>query len=98
MIEDFNDISKKYDVTKNLTSNILSKYEKVKILGLRAEQLQRGAQAYIDVDELIKSGVQYSPLNIAKKELNVKRLPYMICRKLPNGDKEYWKLEDMIII
>jgi DNA-directed RNA polymerase subunit K/omega len=98
MIEDFNDISKKYDVTKNLTRNILSKYEKVKILGLRAEQLQRGAQTYIDVDELIKSGVPYSPLNIAKKELSVKRLPYMVCRKLPNGDKEYWKLEDMIII
>ena len=34
---------------KNKTSNILTKYEKVKMLGLRAEQIQRGSTVYIDI-------------------------------------------------
>jgi DNA-directed RNA polymerase I, II, and III subunit RPABC2 len=95
MIEDYNDIHNKYDSSKNVTSNILTKYEKVKILGLRAEQIQRGAKLYIDIESENKS---LSPLEIAKKELETKKLPFMICRKLPNGIKEYWRLDDMIII
>jgi DNA-directed RNA polymerase I, II, and III subunit RPABC2 len=94
MIEDFNDIYKKYDCTKNVTSNILNKYEKVKILGLRAEQIQRGAKIYIEVPEIN----EISALEIAKMELTQKKIPFMLSRKLPNGNIEYWRLDDMIIL
>lgn len=93
MIEDFSDIQKKYNPAKNTTNNILSKYERVKILGMRAEQLQRGAKPLTDVAKIR----DVSALNIAKRELDEKKLPFVISRTLPNGTVEYWKLEDMII-
>lgn len=92
IIEDFNDIIKSYDPTKNITKNILSKYEKVKIIGLRAEQLQRGAIPNVPVND------PFDPRDLAHEELKQNKLPFMICRTLPNGKKEYWRLDDMFIL
>lgn len=93
IIEDYNDVIKNYDPNKNSTRNVLTKYEKVKIIGLRAEQLQCGAVPYVEFDKN-----NFSPIDIAMKELYSRTLPFMICRTLPNGDKEYWRLDDMMII
>lgn len=92
--KDFNDIMETYDPSKNLTKNILSKYERVKILGLRSEQLQRGADPYIEID----TSKQFNPREVANEELRQRKLPFMIKRTLPNGTDEYWRLDDMIII
>lgn len=93
-IEDFGDIIKNYDPNKNKTRNILSKYEKVKIIGTRAEQLQRGSPPMIKLD----GNVPFDPRAIAYEELKQRKSPMMICRRLPDGTKEYWRLDDMIII
>ena len=93
-IEDFNDIMKNYDPNKNKTKNILSKYEKVKMIGIRAEQLQRGAEPSIKLD----MNVPFNPRDIAHEELRQRKLPMLICRKLPDGTKEYWRLDDMVIL
>lgn len=93
-IEDFNDIMKHYDPNKNKTKNILSKYEKVKLIGIRAEQLQRGAQPYISLAE----DNVFDAREIAHEELRQRKLPMMLCRKLPDNTKEYWRLDDMIIL
>ncbi len=94
VVEDFDDIMRKYDPSQNKTRNILSKFEKVKILGLRNEQLQRGAQPYVDVD----TSSSFNPKNIALQELHEKKIPFMIKRQLPDGSTEYWRLDDMIIL
>ncbi len=94
VVEDFDDIMRKYDPSQNKTRNILSKFEKVKILGLRSEQLQRGAQPYVDVD----TSSSFNPKNIALQELHEKKIPFMIKRQLPDGSTEYWRLDDMIIL
>lgn len=91
-MEDYADIMKSYEPSKNTTKNILSKYEKVKIIGLRTEQLQRGSEP------LVKWDKEFDPRLIAIEELKQRKLPFMICRKLPNGSKEYYKLDDMIIL
>jgi len=91
-MEDFNDIMSRYDPTKNTTRNILTKYEKAKIISNRAEQIQRNAPIYVDVDRK-----KMSPIDIAIKELDERKLPFMIQRKLPNGLVEYFRLDDMII-
>ncbi len=31
------------------------------------------------------------------KELNQKKIPFMLCRTLPDKSEEYWRLEDLII-
>ena len=92
-IEDYHDIIRNYDPKKNSTRNIINKFEKVKIIGLRAEQLQRGAAPYVEFDKS-----NFDPIEIANKELMLKKIPFMICRTLSNGVKEYWRLDDMMII
>lgn len=93
IIEDYHDIIRSYDPSKNTSRNFMTKYEKVKIVGLRAEQLQRGATPYVEFDSK-----NFKPVEIAQKELDARKLPFMICRTLPNGEKEYWRIDDMIIM
>ena len=93
IIEDCNDILKTYDPSKNRTNNILSKYEKVKIIGLRAEQIQRGSSPYVTVD----TSKPFDARVIAKAELDARKVPFMILRKLPDGRVEHWRLDDMMI-
>jgi DNA-directed RNA polymerase I, II, and III subunit RPABC2 len=93
-MEDFNDIMHRYDPSKNRTKNILTKYERVKIIGLRSEQLQRGADPYVDFDE----SKEFNPREIATEELRQRKLPFMLKRPLPDGGCEYWRLDDMIIL
>lgn len=92
IVEDYHDIIRAYDPSKNSTRNIMTIYEKVKIVGLRAEQLRRGAHPLIEF-----KGNEFNPIDIATKELYARTLPFMVARTLPNGEKEYWRLEDMII-
>lgn len=93
VIEDYHDIIRSYDPAKNSTRNFLTKYERVKIIGLRAEQIQRGAVPYVKFDQ-----VNFDPITIANKELEERKIPFMLCRTLPNGEKEYWRLDDMVIL
>lgn len=82
-----------YDPNKNKTMNILTKYERTKIIGMRMEQLARSAPANVAIDP----HKPFDPYAIAMQELHSRKLPFMVCRTLPSGDKEYWKLEDMMI-
>ncbi len=88
----FNEMIDTYDPSKNTTPNKLSKYERVKLIGVRAEQLQRGAIPLVPFDEQ-----NFNARLIAIDELNNKKIPLMIVRTLHNGNKEYWRLDDMIL-
>jgi len=75
------------------TLPILSKYEKTRILGERARQLGTGAPSLIEVEDDI-----IDPYLIALKELEAKKVPFIIKRPIPNGSIEYWKISDLEII
>lgn len=75
------------------TIPFLTKYEKTRILGQRAKQINSGAKPYINIDKEIMDGYI-----IAIAELEHKRLPFIIRRPLPNGGSEYWKLSDLQLI
>jgi DNA-directed RNA polymerase I, II, and III subunit RPABC2 len=75
------------------TLPILSRYEKARILGERAEQINSGAQPFIDIESSMIDGYL-----IALKELEQKKIPFIIQRPLPNGGCEYWRLTDLEII
>ena len=75
------------------TVPILTKYEKTRILGLRVSQLNEGAPRYISVNKAIIDNYI-----IAEKELRLKKLPFIITRPLPNGEKEHWRLKDLEIL
>lgn len=75
------------------TIPILTKYEKTKILGVRAKQLNNGAKPMITLKNPVIDGYL-----IALKELEEKKIPVIIRRPLPNNTSEYWHLKDLEII
>jgi DNA-directed RNA polymerase subunit K/omega len=75
------------------TMPFMTKYEKTRILGQRAKQLNQGAQPLIPVDKKIIDGYL-----IAQLELQQKALPFIIRRPLPGGKSEYWRVSDLELI
>ncbi len=75
------------------TIPMLTKYERARILGVRAKQINNGAAPFIELKENIIDGYL-----IAERELSEKKLPFIIRRPLPNRGSEYWRLEDLEII
>ena len=72
------------------TLPFITKYEKARIVGARAEQLDRGAIPMVKVDpEVINGRI------IAEMELQQKKIPFILARPLPNGKVEYWRVEDL---
>jgi DNA-directed RNA polymerase I, II, and III subunit RPABC2 len=68
----------------------LTKYEKARILGQRAKQINSGASVFVKVPEKVIDGYL-----IAELELKEKRVPFIIRRPLPNGGSEYWSIKDL---
>ena len=75
------------------TMPFLTKYEKTRILGQRAKQINQGAHPVIPIDKKIIDGYL-----IAQLELQQKALPFIIRRPLPGGKSEYWRLADLELI
>ena len=101
-VKDYDDIMAAYDPSKNVSLNILTKYEKATIVGMRMEQLARGAQSLLEIgDDSAKAKetkrTPFDPYEIALQELMERKIPFMVARTMPNGLKEYWKLKDMVI-
>jgi DNA-directed RNA polymerase subunit K/omega len=71
----------------------LTVYERTKILGMRANQIAEGAKIYVDRPEHV-----IEPLEIAKIELEQRRLPFIVKRPMPDGSFEYWRLSDLMVI
>lgn len=75
------------------TIPFLTKFERARVLGIRAKQINSGAQTFIEIpDDIIEGHV------IAEMELEKKALPFIIARPLPNGKKEYWNIKDLELI
>ena len=75
------------------TYPFLTNFEKTKIIGLRSNQLSKGSIPFIAVPKHITD-----VRDIARLELEQKRLPFIIKRPLPNETFEYWRLVDLLIL
>ena len=75
------------------TYPFISKYEYARIVGIRAKQLNNGADPFIKVARGVIDG-----FTIAKLEMDAKKVPFIIARPLPNGSREYWKVQDLEMI
>jgi DNA-directed RNA polymerase subunit K/omega len=90
----YNNLKKNYNPKENISPPFLTIYEKTSILGLRMQQLMLGAPSTIsDTDIRQFNNVE----DIVLEELKQKKLPYIICRRLPGNTKEYWHLNDLHI-
>ena len=72
------------------TIPFLTKYERTRILGQRAKQINSGATPFVKVPDNVIDGYV-----IAEIELKQKRIPFIIKRPLPNGGSEYWYVKDL---
>ena len=71
----------------------LTKYETARILGQRAKQLNSGAKTFVKVPPNVLDGYE-----IAKLELEEKKIPFIIKRPIPDGTCEYWNVSDLEVI
>ena len=82
-------VYRKYYTTKKLSAPYITKFEKARLLSVRAQALESGSMPFVPIDD-----PNEDPYSIARREYDACRIPYFIVRKLPNQDKEYWRLND----
>lgn len=93
-IENFQKIKAVYDPSKNISSNLVTKYELNQIISLRMLHLSKGAKPFVDYDlSKIKSNINWR--KVVVEEIKAGVLPFLIKRTLPNGKTEVWRLNDM---
>ena len=69
----------------------MTKYEKARILGIRALQISQSSPVMVELEG------ETDPLQIAMKELQQQKVPLVIRRYLPDGCYEDWPVSDLII-
>jgi len=78
--------------TQRRTIPFLTKYEKARIIGKRAMQISKGSPPLVEIGDL------ESPIDIAKKELMERKIPFIIRRPLPDGTYEDWRVDELRIL
>lgn len=73
------------------TPPYLTRYERAKVISIRAQQLSIGNQPRMEVNES-----HTSHLAIALQELKEKKIPNNIVRILPDKTTEIWAVKDLI--
>jgi DNA-directed RNA polymerase subunit K/omega len=90
--EDSNYFYENYNIKNNKSSNILSKYEKTKVIFERIQLINSGSKVFIENPE------KYNTIyDIVLEELKFNKIPFIIKRNVGNSF-EYWKLEDLHVI
>ncbi len=84
-------MEKNKEIINKKSTNRLSKFEKARIIGLRAQQISLGSPPMIPITG------QMDHIQIANMELEQRKIPMKIQRKLPSGEIEEFMLEEMVI-
>jgi DNA-directed RNA polymerase I, II, and III subunit RPABC2 len=88
----------------------MTKYERARILGVRALQLSMNAPVMVELGTQKKKVSPFlfvmlvfsepgdtDPLQIAMKELRQNKIPIIIRRYLPHGDYEDWSVDELYV-
>jgi len=75
------------------TIPFITRYEKARILGERAKQINAGAKPFVELEPNVIDGYV-----IALKEFEAKKIPFIVKRPMPNGGVEYWRFEDLEVL
>ena len=90
-IEDPTIFYKEYDTSNNMSSPILNKYERTRVIYERCNLITNGSKPFI------KNPEKYNSIeDIVLEELKQKKIPFIIKRKIGNK-YEYLKLKDLLI-
>lgn len=75
------------------TMNVLNKFERVRMVSTRAEQIARGSAPTIDISHI----KDIRPEIIAEEELRQGKIPLILRRYVGNKKYEEWNIKDLII-
>jgi DNA-directed RNA polymerase I, II, and III subunit RPABC2 len=75
---------------ERITSSFMTKYEKARVLGTRALQISKNAPLMIT-----PLPGECDPYKLAERELNERKIPFIVRRYLPDGTYEDWKLSEL---
>ena len=75
--------------TKKKSKNKITKYEYTKVIGIRAQELANGSPPFIDVTGM------HEVIDIAEEEFKQDKIPYILRRPMPNGEYEYFRLNEL---
>jgi DNA-directed RNA polymerase subunit K/omega len=88
------------DVQETLTSvertthPYYTKYEYTTLLGIRAQQIADGAKPLISLEGIVTSSPRFV-WEVASREIDERKLPFIIHRRFPNGLSEYWSANEL---
>uniref|UniRef100_A0A7S2NAD9 Uncharacterized protein n=1 Tax=Haptolina brevifila TaxID=156173 RepID=A0A7S2NAD9_9EUKA len=74
-----------------ITTPYMTKYERARILGTRALQISMNAPVMVELEG------ETDPLQIAIKELRMRKIPITVRRFLPDSSYEDWTVDELII-
>jgi len=80
-----------------ITLPYFTKYEYTALIGTRAQQIAEGAKPLVSLEGILTSSPRFV-WDVAEKEVNEKKLPFIIHRRFPNGNSEYWSATELNII
>jgi DNA-directed RNA polymerases I, II, and III subunit RPABC2 len=80
-----------------VTREYYTKYEFTTLLATRAQQLAEGAKPLVTLEGLKTSDPMFI-WNVARREIEQRKLPFVVRRQLPNGQSEYWSTQELEVM
>lgn len=80
-----------------VTREFFTKYEHVALIAVRSGQLEQGAKPLASLEGLKTSDPMFVT-NLARREIEQRKLPFIVRRQLPNGTSEFWNAQEMEIM
>jgi DNA-directed RNA polymerases I, II, and III subunit RPABC2 len=77
-----------------ITREFYTKYEFVALLSMRAQQLAEGARPLVGIEGLKTSDPMFV-WNVAKREIEQRKLPFIVRRQMPDQTSEFWSVQEM---
>jgi DNA-directed RNA polymerase subunit K/omega len=79
------------------TRPYFTKYEYVHLLAVRTQQLAEGAKPLVSLDGLNTSDPRLVE-KLAKREIEQRKLPFLVNRIFPDKDAEKWSVQELEIM
>ena len=83
--------------SQRITLPYFTDYELVALIGIRAQQIADGARPLVSLEGMITSDADFVR-QVAEVEIQQRKLPFIVHRRLPNGTSEYWSASELSIL
>lgn len=87
------DVLKNTDI-KRMSDPYFTKYEYTTLLACRAQQIAEGAIPLVPITEFNTNDPRFV-WKVAEREILERKLPYIVKRKLPSGQIEFWPVSEL---